>query len=46
MKEHNRLIEFPAWTPDGRGLVFSLAEKTGEIFSLQGHPRRTAGDKP
>lgn len=32
---HNRLIEFPAWTPDGSGIVFSIAEKTGDIFLLE-----------
>jgi Tol biopolymer transport system component/class 3 adenylate cyclase len=34
-KEHNRLIEFPAWTHDGRGIVFSISDKTGDIFLLQ-----------
>ena len=34
-KEHNRLIEFPAWSPDGHGIVFSIAEKTGDIFLLK-----------
>ncbi|MCZ6776778.1 MAG: hypothetical protein O7D34_10020 [Ignavibacteria bacterium] len=33
-KEHNRLIEFPAWTHDGRGIVFSISDKTGDIFLL------------
>jgi len=32
---HNLLIEFPAWTPDGHGIVFSIAEKTGDIFLLK-----------
>lgn len=34
-KEHNRLIEFPAWTHDGRGMIFSIADKSGDIFLLK-----------
>lgn len=28
------LIEWPAWTPDGRGVVFSVSERTGDLFRL------------
>ncbi|MCI0418734.1 MAG: hypothetical protein L0312_05845, partial [Acidobacteria bacterium] len=34
-KGHNQLVEFPAWKPDGRAIVFSLSEKTGDVFVLQ-----------
>ncbi|MBI3666902.1 MAG: PD40 domain-containing protein [Acidobacteria bacterium] len=37
----NQIAENPAWTPDGRGIVFSMSEKTGDIFVLQ-----PAGKKP
>ncbi len=35
VKGYHRLIEFPAWTPQGRGIVFSLAEKDGDVFVLR-----------
>ncbi len=31
---YHQLVEFPAWTPDGRGIVFSLARKSGDLFVL------------
>ncbi len=40
-KGRNQWIDNPSWTPDGRGVVFSLAEKTGDLFVL-----RFGGRKP
>jgi Tol biopolymer transport system component len=34
-EKHNQLIEFPAWRPDGQSIVYSLAQKSGDIFALE-----------
>lgn len=31
----NPLVEFPAWTPDGSGVVFSVTSKRGDLFVLK-----------
>ena len=34
-KGHNQTVDFPSWTRDGRAIVISLVEKTGDIFVLR-----------
>ncbi len=34
-REHNRLVEWPAWGPRDVSIVFSVAEMTGDLFLLQ-----------
>lgn len=33
-QQHNLVVEFPSWTPDGKGVLFSIAEKRGDLFLL------------
>lgn len=40
-REHNRLVEWPAWGPRDATIVFSVAEMRGDLFVL-----RPAGAKP
>ncbi len=28
-------VDFPSWTPDGRAVIFTLTEKTGDLFVLR-----------
>jgi Tol biopolymer transport system component/predicted Ser/Thr protein kinase len=34
LPSRGELIEWPAWTPDGEGIVFSVSERAGDLFEL------------
>lgn len=31
---YHQLVEWPVWSPEGKSIVFSLAEKAGDVFVL------------